>query len=320
VRKATKKEMTQQASNLFRQARAASFIEPIRNAVPRGVGVGLLERAEMSAFADAVTVVTGGASGIGRALCEALAQRGARVVVADRNAAGAEEVARASTGAAGRVRSAAVDVTDADAVDQLIDETVREHGRIDFLFNNAGIAVFGEELDVSLDDWRRVIDVNLWGVVHGVRAAYPRMVRQGSGHIVNTASVAGLSPACMELSYTASKYAVVGLSRGLRTEAAGYGVRVSVVCPGFIDTAILRVTELRRPIDRERLLTLAPTPLPPERCAQIVLRGVEKNRSIIPVTGHAWLGWCLDRLSPALSERVWQAYVRRIHALPGGSR
>jgi NAD(P)-dependent dehydrogenase (short-subunit alcohol dehydrogenase family) len=208
---------------------------------------GAWNGARMSAFTGTVAVVTGGASGIGRALCEALARRGARVVVADRNAAGADEVARASAALGGQARGAAVDVTDADAVEHLIDETVRDDGRIDFLFNNAGIAVFGEELDVSLEDWREVINVNLWGVVHGIRAAYPRMVRQRSGHIVNTASMAGLSPACLELSYTASKYAVVGLSRGLRAEAAAYGVKVSVVCPGFIDTPILRVTELRRP-------------------------------------------------------------------------
>jgi NAD(P)-dependent dehydrogenase (short-subunit alcohol dehydrogenase family) len=274
----------------------------------------------MSAFAGAVAVVTGGASGIGEALCAALAQRAARVVVADRNAAGADGVARALADAGGQARGAAVDVTDADAVEQLIDGTVREHGRIDFLFNNAGIGVFGEELDVTLEDWHQVINVNLWGVVHGIRAAYPRMVRQRSGHIVNTASLAGLSPACLELSYTASKYAVVGLSRGLRAEAEAYGVKVSVVCPGFINTPILHVTQMRRPIDRQRLIALAPTPLPPERCAQIVLRGVEKNRSVIPVTGHAWLGWLLERVSPALTDRVWLAYVRKIRALPGGSR
>ncbi|MFI5396182.1 MAG: SDR family NAD(P)-dependent oxidoreductase [Candidatus Binatia bacterium] len=205
----------------------------------------------MSAFAGAIAVVTGGASGIGQALCEA---RGAR--------------------RGGRPQRCGC----------------------------------------------QVINVNLWGVVHGIRAAYPRMVRQRSRHIVNTASLAGLSPACLELSYTASKYAVVGLSRGLRAEGAAYGVKVSVVCPGFINTPILRVTELRRPIDRERLLALAPTPLPPARCAQIVLRGVEKNRSVIPVTGHAWLGWIVERLSPALTDRIWLLYVRKVRSLPGGSR
>jgi short-subunit dehydrogenase len=92
---------------------------------------------------------------------------------------------------------------------------------------------------------------------------------------------------------------------------------VSVVCPGFIQTAILRVSELRRPIDRDQLLAMAPTPMAPERCAQIILRGVEKNRGIIPVTGHAWLGWLIDRLSPALSERFWLSYIRRVRALPG---
>jgi NAD(P)-dependent dehydrogenase (short-subunit alcohol dehydrogenase family) len=188
----------------------------------------------MTRFSGATAIVTGGASGIGRALSEALARRGAPVVVADRNADGAAEVARAIVAAGGSARSEALDVTDAAAVERLVDETAREHGRVDLMFNNAGIAIIGEETDVSLDDWRKVVDVNLWGVVHGIRAAYPRMVRQGSGHIVNTASLAGLSPAPFEISYTATKYAVVGLSRALRAEAAAHGVKVSVVCPGFI--------------------------------------------------------------------------------------
>jgi NAD(P)-dependent dehydrogenase (short-subunit alcohol dehydrogenase family) len=271
----------------------------------------------MTRYSGATAIVTGGASGIGRALSEALARRGARVVVADRNAEGAAEVARVIVAAGGFARSEALDVTDAVAVERLVENAVREHGRIDFMFNNAGIAVVGEETDVSLDDWRKVVDVNLWGVVHGIRAAYPRMVRQGSGHIVNTASLAGLSPAPFEISYTATKYAVVGLSRALRAEAASQGVKVSVVCPGFIQTAILQLSELRRPIDRTQLLSMAPRPMPAERCAEVVLRGVDRNRSIIPVTGHAWLGWLIDRLSPALSDRIWLAYIRKVRSLPG---
>lgn len=269
----------------------------------------------MSTFSGAAAVVTGGASGIGRALCEALARRGARVVVADRNVEGAAGVAAAITAAGGRARAAAVDVADFSSVERLIDGAVRAHGRIDLLFNNAGIGVFGEELDVSLEDWQRVLDVNLWGVIHGIRAAYPRMVSQRGGHIVNTASLAGLSPACFEISYTASKYAVVGLSRALRAEGAAYGVKLSVVCPGFIQTPILQTVEIRRPIDRARLLAMTPTPMPPERCAEVILRGVEKNRGVIPVTWLGWVGWWIDRLSPALSDRMWRAYAGKVRSM-----
>ena len=153
------------------------------------------------------------------------------------------------------------------------------------MFNNAGIAILGEERDVSLDDWRRVLDVDLYGVVHGVRAAYPIMVKQGAGHIVNTASLAGLVPAPGEASYAAAKFGVVGLSYTLRVEGAALGVKVSVVCPGFIDTPILTVSPIRYATDRARMMALAPTPMAPEECAETILRGVEKNRATIDRDG-----------------------------------
>jgi NAD(P)-dependent dehydrogenase (short-subunit alcohol dehydrogenase family) len=180
------------------------------------------------------------------------------------------------------------------------------------MFNNAGIAIGGEELHVSLDDWNRVLDVDLRGVVHGVRAAYPLMVKQGHGHIVNTASLAGLVPAPLEISYSAAKYAVVGLSHALRAEGAALGVRVSVVCPGFIDTPILRTSALRGPGDhRAKLLALIPKPMPPEDCARIILAGVGKNRSTIIVTGHARALWWLNRVSPASAIWVAKKVVER---------
>lgn len=268
----------------------------------------------MKPWKDAVAIVTGGASGIGRALCLGLGERGAIVVVADIDADAAAEVARAIAAAGGRGSSRAVDVRDAAAVQRLVDEAVDEHGRIDFLFNNAGIGILGEQRDVTLDDWRRVLDVNLNGVVHGVVAAYPTMVRQGRGHIVNTASLAGLIPAALELSYTASKYAVVGLSQGLRAEGARLGVRVSVVCPGFIDTPILQQSEIRSPVERAPLMKMIPTPMPPEKCARAILKGVAQNRSTIVVTAHAKLLYALHRLSPALVERLWIGVIDRFRA------
>ena len=130
------------------------------------------------------------------------------------------------------MRAERVDVTDAVAVQRLVDGTVAREGRLDLLFNNAGIAVFADARDTSLEDWNRLIDVNLRGVVHGVAAAYPLMVRQGSGHIVNTASAAGLLPSPANIAYAATKHAVVGLSLTLRAEAVHHGVGVSVICPG----------------------------------------------------------------------------------------
>ena len=273
----------------------------------------------MSVFEGKTAIVTGGASGIGRAVSEALAARGALVVVADLDGARAEEVARGITARGGRAEAKALDVRDAAAVQALVDGAAAAHGRLDYMFNNAGIAIMGEERHVSLDDWNRVLDVDLHGVVHGVRAAYPIMVRQGSGHIVNTASVAGLVPAAMEISYTAAKYGVVGLSHALRAEGAALGVKVSVVCPGFIETPILQTSPIRSGPDRAALLALAPKLMAPERCARAILDGVERNRATIVVTAHAKALWWLARASPDLAIWIAGKVVRKVRGMAQGS-
>ncbi len=192
-----------------------------------------------------------------------------------------------------------MDVTDFEAVKALVEETVREHGRIDYLFNNAGIVVGGEARDVPLEDWRAVIDTSLYGVVHGVLAAYPIMLKQGSGHIVNTASLAGLIPAAGEISYTAAKYGIVGLSHALRSEAADLGVKVSVVCPGFIETPILHTLKVVK-LDPDKLQAQIPKAMPADQCAREILRGVERNKATIAPTTSAKVLWRLYRYAPWL--------------------
>jgi NAD(P)-dependent dehydrogenase (short-subunit alcohol dehydrogenase family) len=251
-------------------------------------------------YRNSVAIVTGGGSGIGKALSEALAASGARVIVADLNGSAAEEVTQAINATGGRAQAETVDVRDAGAVQRLVDDTARDFGGVDYMFNNAGIAIVGEEREVSLEDWRRVLDVNLYGVIHGVRAVYPLMMRQGRGHIVNTASIAGLIPSPLEISYAASKYAVVGLSKSLRIEAAAFGVRVSVVCPGFIDTPIIHNSEIKPGLERSKILAMIPKPMAPERCARAILRGVARNRAVIVVTGHGKLLYWLERACPSL--------------------
>ena len=138
-----------------------------------------------------------------------------------------------------RARSARLDVTDAAAVQAAVDEVVDRAGRLDLMFNNAGIVWGGDTELLTLDQWNAIIDVNIRGVVHGVAAAYPQMMRQGHGHIVNTASMAGLTAAGQITSYVTTKHAVVGLSLALRSEAAARGVGVLVVCPSAVETPIL---------------------------------------------------------------------------------
>lgn len=271
---------------------------------------------ENAAFTGRTAIVTGGASGIGRALAEGLVSRGARVVVADVNEALAREAA-AALGGDGKAEAARVDVTDAEAVRRVVEETAGRHGKLDYLFNNAGIAIFGDTADLTLDDWNRTIDVNLRGVVHGVAAAYPIMVAQRSGHIVNTASAAGLLPSPSATAYAATKHAVVGLSVTLRAEAARFGVRVSAICPGFIRTPIVEAAKIYTEKSRDELMTEFPFRLyPAEYCARKALRGVERNKGIIPVTPEAHVMWRLFRLAPGLVQRLVALGARQSPLLP----
>jgi NAD(P)-dependent dehydrogenase (short-subunit alcohol dehydrogenase family) len=265
----------------------------------------------MTIYRDKVAIVTGAASGIGLALSEQLARQGALMTLADIEREPVEKAAERLASAGLSARSAVVDVADRDALTQLVESVVSKLGRLDFLFNNAGIGVGGEARDFAYTDWKRVIDVNLFGVIHGVAAAYPLMVRQGYGHIVNVGSVAGLIPLAGEISYVASKYAVVGLSHTLRAEAADLGVRVSVVCPGKIETPIYDTSRVIN-FDKEATLALWPKGITAERCAEIILRGVERNKATIVVTGFAKVLWALQRLSPTVMIWAMRRYMQRM--------
>jgi NAD(P)-dependent dehydrogenase (short-subunit alcohol dehydrogenase family) len=257
-------------------------------------------------FDGAVVIVTGGASGIGRALGESLARRGAHVVLADRQAELAEQVAAAIRANGGRAVSADLDVTDFPATERLVRQTAETHGRLDYLFNNAGTGALGEVRYYERADWDLVFDVNLRGVVNGVQAAYPIMLRQGYGHIVNTASSAGLWPSPTIVSYCAAKHAVVGLSTSLRIEAAPAGVRVSVLCPGVIRTPILeaggKYGKVLQPLPSEFMKENFERmrPMPPERFAAAALRAVARNQAIIVIPSWWKLFWWLNRLSPSI--------------------
>ncbi len=193
----------------------------------------------MDCFREKVAIVTGGASGIGRRVCEELSGHGAKTIVADIDLEGAQEVSKTISGNGGTAWAARVDVTDAEAIRELIDETVADHGRLDYMFNNAGIDIGGETRDLLPEHWDRVLDINLMGVVYGTRTAYSLMVKQGFGHIVNTASLCGIMPIPLQVPYATAKHAVVGLSTSLRTEGAGLGVKVSAFCPGVIQTPLI---------------------------------------------------------------------------------
>jgi NAD(P)-dependent dehydrogenase (short-subunit alcohol dehydrogenase family) len=268
----------------------------------------------MKVFEKKIAIVTGGASGIGRAICEELASAGAVVVAADVNVEGAERVALLINEAGGHARAARVDVRLAEDVLSLVTETVAEHGRLDYMFNNAGTNVAGEVRDLRLEHWQRIVNTNLWGVVHGTTAAYSFMVKQGSGHIVNTASLAGLTGLPTNTPYAATKHAVVGLSSSLRVEAAGLGIKVSVVCPSFVQTrGIEALTVLNA--NREDLTGNIPLkPISPTHAAKQILRGVAANRAIIVFPFYARAVWWLWRLNSSLLVPVGTQTVRKFRA------
>lgn len=266
-------------------------------------------------FEGKTAIITGGASGIGRAVGAEMVRRGARVVLADIDGDRAKQAAAEMASSDGDADSARLDVTDAAATRDLVREVAASHGRLDYMFNNAGVSMVSEVRDMTLDDWRRMIDVNLLGVIHGVLAAYPVMIEQGHGHIINTASIGGLSPFVLAAGYVATKHAVVGLSTSLRCEAKWLGVKVSVVCPGFIDTP-LKDTLTYRNIDKETAINALPFALhSAERCALDIVHGVLRNKAIIVVTPQAKALWWLFRTSPGLYLWANSLAAKRLRSL-----
>ncbi|MGN0063966.1 MAG: SDR family NAD(P)-dependent oxidoreductase [Nocardioides sp.] len=273
------------------------------------------------AFAGRTAIVTGGASGIGAALGRALVAAGAHVVLADLDGPGADRTASATTGP-GTARGAALDVTDAAAVQALVDSVVVEHGRLDLMFNNAGITFIGATEDLTLEQWNAIIDVNIRGVVHGVAAAYPRMIAQGSGHVVNTASMGGLMAAGLLTAYVTTKHAVVGLSLALRTEAEAHGVGVTVVCPAAVDTPILDKGEIGPFRGRDYYLEGQgiKKPVDPDVLAASVLSAVLENRSTVIEPVQSRIAYRLQGLAPRFVERSAARFVARQMRRAGARR
>lgn len=273
----------------------------------------------MSGFENRVAVITGGANGIGRALAKALASAGARVVVADIDDDLGAQLLGEITAAGGFARYRHTDVTDEQSMSTLVTGVLQDEGAIDFFFNNAGISVAGDSRDLTLDQWRRVTDVNYWGVVYGSKFAFDAMAEQGHGHIVNIASLAGLIPFPTNLPYSATKHAVVGLSMSLRAEGVDLGVKVSVVCPGFIDSNIFQATEMVN-IPRTDVVDNIPFKLvATDSAAEKILNGVARNKPIIVFPGYAKITWWLYRLRTAFTNSLSLKTIRDLRKMRGKS-
>ena len=240
----------------------------------------------MEAFKDRVAVITGAAGGIGSALARAFAERGARLVLADLDESGLETVAKELEAKGAEALTVRTDVSQRESVEALAEASWRRFGGVHLLCNNAGVATAGELATAAHEDWVFTMSVNFWGVVHGVESFVPRLIEQGhGGHIMNTASMAGLTGMQWLGVYSASKFAVVGLTEALRRELAPKRIGVSVLCPMMVDTNMTGNSLRARPGDPQgENETPAPSAesfvgniISPEEVAVRAVRGIERN-------------------------------------------
>ena len=247
---------------------------------------------------EALVVVTGAGSGIGRATAAAFAAGGATVVCTDIDLEAAEKTAALCGEAGGAGQAELCDVTDAAAVAELAERT----GPVDVLVNNAGVGMTGRFADMTVDDWRWIRSVNLDGVVHACVAFGPAMIARRRGQVVNVSSGLGYTMRATEGAYVATKAAVLALSRCLRADWARYGVGVTAICPGFINTPIVGATRyLGARADvrtRHRIERIFGRGHAPEIVARAIVSAAERNPAVVPVGWEARLGWHLNRITP----------------------
>jgi NADP-dependent 3-hydroxy acid dehydrogenase YdfG len=253
-------------------------------------------------FQNKVVVITGAGSGIGKASAEAFAVEGADVVIADIHEGRLQEVSSGIIARGGRALIKKVDVADRTQVEGLASFAIKEKGRVDILFNNAGVAIGGSFENTSIEEWEWIFSINFWGVLYGIKAFLPHMIERKYGHILNTSSLAGLCSMPGMSAYSSTKFAVAGLGEALRAEVRKYGIGVSTICPGVINT---RVVEDGRMHLRDGARANRQTVVdfyrnfgwPPERVAKAVLSAVRHNRSVVPVGPESWAQWFSKRLS-----------------------
>lgn len=260
-------------------------------------------------FGGRTVILTGAASGIGRALANLLSRCGASVHAFDLNAEGLAELTKECVGP-GVIYTKSVDVRDIDSFRLAVADVIEISGSIDYLFNNAGVTLLGEAQNLPFDRWKWLLDINLMGVVNGTHLVYPHMIARGSGHIVNTASIAGATGYATAAAYTASKAAVLEFSRSLRSEAKAYGVKISVACPGYVNSGIFAADRIVG-ADRDAMIRDLPVKMmTPEAAASGFLKGVVKQKKTIVFPLSAKFLWHLSHWAPSLTSPFHKRFLR----------
>jgi NAD(P)-dependent dehydrogenase (short-subunit alcohol dehydrogenase family) len=252
-------------------------------------------------------LVTGAGSGIGRETALLSASRGADVVVCDVDEAGLAEVESGIRELGRSVLARRVDVADRDQMRDFAQAVSGQVGAVDLLVNNAGVGLAARFLDTELEDWDWIVGINLMGVVHGCHFFLPPMIERGSGgHVANLSSMAGYHSSPALVAYSATKFAVLGLSEALREELRPHGIGVTAICPGIINTPITTSARARGKADdprvRERAVALyRRRNYGPDRVAENILRAVQRNRAVAPVAPEAWAAYAIKRASPRVA-------------------
>lgn len=264
-------------------------------------------------FKGTTVVLTGAASGIGRSLARLLIECGATVHALDLNEEGLADLAVESP-VAGAIHCHPVDVTDFQTYGEVVARIFEISDRIDFLFNNAGVTLLGEALNLPFERWKWLLDINLMGTVNGISLIYPKMIAAGRGHIVNTASIAGSTGYATASAYTASKAAILELSRSLGVEAKYHGVKVSSVCPGYVDSGIFSQDRIVG-VDKEKMIRELPVKMmSPEEAAGRFLAGVARGRMTVIFPFSAKFLWYLSRWMPSMMTPFHKRFLRTFDA------
>ena len=252
-----------------------------------------------------IVLVTGAGSGIGRETAKAFAKEGAKLVLCDIKPEAVAETADLIGSAV--VLTDVVDVASKNSMKAFAERVSAEVGVVDVLVNNAGVGLAGGLLDVSEEDLEWVMNINLWGVMHGCKQFVPKMVeRKQGGHIVNVASAAGYYASAGMLGYNTSKFAVFGFTEALREDMRPFGIGVTTVCPGVVHTNIINETRIAGAADEAGIRNkidkiYAKRGYGPDKVAAAIVKAVKKNKGILPVTPEAWVMYVMNRISPVFS-------------------
>jgi NADP-dependent 3-hydroxy acid dehydrogenase YdfG len=272
----------------------------------------------MRTFTDKVVVITGAGSGIGRALAVGCARRGSLLAISDVDEAGlAETVELVEAAGAKEVRSDRLDVSDRAAFASYASSVAEQFGRVNVVFNNAGVALAGDAVDLEYSDMEWIVGINFWGVVHGTKEFLPHLIASGDGHLVNISSLFGLVSMPGQSLYNATKFAVRGFSESVREEmlVAGHKVGVTVVHPGGIKTAIARNARVSDKEDQKetaRFFDQKLARMTPERAAEIIVRGVLRNQPRVLVGIDAHFVHQFAKLTGARYQDVYAAVAKRV--------